>query len=344
MCIPVNDGDLYVDCSPCTCPRHQCRSVHSTKHSDHTQLSDQLDGQFWQLDQNTPRMDKGRDFGHPLLKTSDAFDIRFSKDSGPFPVLISGNDDDWNPIIPHFSAPRDPLRPPIGPAANNDLFGDPSFEAPDVDLNVDLSSDLYLHSLVATPALQSSTGSGTNTNSDVSMEYALGSDNSDEPMLDCSAFPDYFSTHNHNRSFPSLSTIPLCSEGSLPTPVLTPLPPTATTYSYLAQRHPPCILTATQKLRLLHIRETSCLSLRNRGGHCRSQDGTGPEPARMSGSVLKGNKDVGMSVCRMLQCGCALRPQNQIMLVVICSRLAAWYRAIIHACFSRGPNSCSSGG
>lgn len=232
----------------------------------------------------------------------------------------------------------------MGSAANNGLFGDPSFEAPVVDLNVDLSSAPYLHALVETPALPSSTGFGTNTNSDFCMDYALGSDNSDESMLDCFALPDYFSTHNPNHSFSSLSTLPLCSEDSLPTPVLTPLPPTTTTPSCLAQRRPPCILTATQNLRLLHFRETSCLSLRNHRSCSGSQDVSGPEPARMSGSVLKDNKDVGMSVCRMLQCGCALRPQNQIMLAVICSRLTVWYRAMIRACFSRRPSSCSGGG
>lgn len=64
----------------------------------------------------------------------------------------------------------------------------------------------------------------------------------------------------------------------------------------------------------------------------------------MSGSVLKDNKDAGMSVCRMLQCECALRPQNQLMLAVICSRLAVWYQAMIRACFPRRPSSCSGGG
>ncbi|CDM38522.1 unnamed protein product [Penicillium roqueforti FM164] len=62
------------------------------------------------------------------------------------------------------------------------------------------------------------------------------------------------------------------------------------------------------------------LFLRNRrrsGG----QSASGPEPARMSGSVLKNNKDAGMSVCRMLQCGCALRPQNPVLLALLCSRL-----------------------
>lgn len=69
MCNPViDDADLYMDRSLCTFPRHQCRSVHSTKHSDHDQLSDQFDGQFRQQGQNTPRTDKARDVDHALLK------------------------------------------------------------------------------------------------------------------------------------------------------------------------------------------------------------------------------------------------------------------------------------
>ncbi|KAJ5198029.1 uncharacterized protein N7498_007146 [Penicillium cinerascens] len=335
MCNPVfDDANLY-----------QCRSsVHSTTHSDHAQLSDQFDGQFLQQGQNTPRTDKARDFDHALLKPSGAFDIPFSKDSGPFPGLLPGNNDDWYSAMPQFEVPTNPLHPIIGSAANTGLFGDPSLEAPEVDLNVDLSSALNLQPLVETPHLSSSTGFGVNANSDFCMDYALGSDNFDEPMLDCSVLPDYLLTHNRNQSFPSLSTLPFCSDDSLSTPVLTPLPPTTTTSSCLAQRRPPCILTATQNLRLLHICETSCLSLRNPRSRCGSQDVSGPEPARMSGSVLKDNKDAGMSVCRMLQCGCALRPQNQIILALICSRLAVWYRAMIRACFSRRPSSCSGDG
>ncbi|CAG7995522.1 unnamed protein product [Penicillium nalgiovense] len=349
MCTPaIDNGDFCMDRSPCTCPRHQCRSGHSMKHSSHTQLNDQLnnelDGLFWHLGQFTPPTDKARDFDHTSLKPLDAFDIHFGKDSGNFPVLLPSSDDDRLSTIPQCTGPTEPLNPPAGFAANNSLFGEPPLEAPDVHLNDYPSSTAYLHSLLASPPLESSAESGSNTNSDFCMDYTLGSDNSDEPMLDYSTLPNRLPAQNHSHSS-SLSTLPFGSEGSLTTPVLTPPPPPTTmTSSCLAECRPPCIITATRNLRLLHIRQNSCLSLRNRRNSCGSQGARGPEPARMSGSVLKENKDIGMSICRMLQCRCALRPQNQVLLALLVSRLAVWYRAMIRACFSRRPSSSSPGG
>ena len=334
MCtLVIDDGDICMDRSPCTCARHQCRSGHSIKHSNHAQLNDQLDGLFWHLGQVTPPTDKARDFDHTSLEPLGAFDIHFGKDSAPFPALLPSSDDDRQ-----RTGPTGPLNLPAGFAANNSLFGEPPFEAPDVHLNVDLSSTAYLHSLLASPPLESSAESGPNTNSDICMDYALGSDSSDEPTLDYLTLPNRLPARNHSHSS-SLSTLPFGSEGSLTTPVLTPPPPTRMTSSCLADCRPPCIITATRNLRLLHIRENSCLSLRNRRSSYGSQGASGPEPARMSGSVLKDNKDAGMSVCRMLQCECALRPQNQVLLALLCSRLAVWYRATIRTCISRRPSS-----
>ncbi|KAJ5466341.1 hypothetical protein N7530_010128 [Penicillium desertorum] len=126
-------------------------------------------------------------------------------------------------------------------------------------------------------------------------------DDHDEPTLDCSTLPD-----------PSTPLLAVPASHSLHN--------NCDTIPSLAP-HPP----------------TSCVSRRNGG----SYDGDGPELPRMSGSVLKANKDAGMSVCRMLQCACALRPQNQLILAIICSRLVAWYRAMIHACFINGRSSSS---
>ncbi|KAF3491745.1 uncharacterized protein GIQ15_01262 [Arthroderma uncinatum] len=329
MCTPViDDGDFCIDRLPCTCPRHQYRSGHhSDKQSSHAQLDGQLDSPFWHLRQVTPPTDKAHDFDHTFLEPLDIFDIHFSKESEPFAtaaLLPSSNDDCLSTI----------------PPANNSLFGEPPFEALDAHLNVNLNFTADLHSLLASPCLGSSTESGAesgpNTNSGSCMHYALGSDNSDKPMLDYSTLPDSHSS--------SLSTLPLGSESSLITPVLTPSPPPTTMTSFcVAECRPPCIITATKNLRLLHVRENSCISLRNCSSSCGSQDTSGPEPSRKSGSVLKDNKEVGMSVCRMLQCGCALRPQNQVLLALICSRLALWYRAMVRACFSRRPSSPPGG-
>ncbi|KAJ5520275.1 hypothetical protein N7463_000728 [Penicillium fimorum] len=342
MCTPViGDKDFCIDRSPCTCPRHHYRLGDSIKHSSNAQLNDQLDGLFWHLGQVTPPTDKARDFDHTCLESLGDFDLHLGKDSGDFPMLLPSSEDRFS-TIPRCTGPADPRNPSAGFAENNSLFGEPSFEAPDVHLSVDLSSSAYLQSLLGSPPLKSSAESGPDTNSDFCMDYALGSDNSDEPMLDYSTLPNYLPAHSHSQSS-SLSTRPFGPEGSLKTPVLTPPLPTTLTSSCIAESRPPCIITATQNLRLLHIRQNSCLSLRNRRSSSGSQDGNGPEPARMSGSVLKDNKDAGMSVCRMLQCGCALRPQNQVLLALLCSRLAVWYRAMIRACFSRRSSSSADG-
>lgn len=154
--------------------------------------------------------------------------------------------------------------------------------------------------------------------------------------FDCSSGPiQHYPTLNYNLSdpFPTepLSTPPLAIPDSLPTPFPTP-PPLAAASSCHEQNRPSCILTATQSLRSLHVQQINCHSRQNDtslDGHALN----GAGQPRMSGTVLKCNKDAGMSVCRMLQCPCALRPQNQLMLAIICSKLIAWYRAMIHACF-----------
>ncbi|KAK9847619.1 hypothetical protein MYU51_018475 [Penicillium brevicompactum] len=123
----------------------------------------------------------------------------------------------------------------------------------------------------------------------------------------------------------------LATPDSVLTPFPTP-PPLEGVPSCRVQNRPLCILAATQALRSLHVQQTNChtrQSNTNYDGH----DPNGPEQPRMSGSVLKCNKDAGMSVCRMLQCPCALRPQNQLLLAIICSKLIAWYRAMIYTCF-----------
>ncbi|KAJ5154996.1 uncharacterized protein N7500_010435 [Penicillium coprophilum] len=344
MCnLTVDDEDICMDRSPCTCAIRQCRSEHSTKHSSHTHLNNQIDGLFWHLGQVTPPTDKARNFNRTYLEQPGAFDTHFGNDSGPFPALLPSSDDDRLSTIPQCTGPTDPLNLPARFPANNSLFGEPPFEAPDVHLNVDLSySTAHLHSLLASPPLESSAESGPNSSSDFSMDYALGSDNSDDPTLDYSTLPNRLPAHNHVPSS-SLSTLPFGSESSLTNPVTTPPPPTRMISSCLAEGRPPCIITATRNLSLLHIRQNSCLSLQNRRSSYRSQAASGPELARMSGSVLKDNKDIGMSVCRMLQCGCALRPQNQVLLALLCSRLAVWYRATISACFSRRPGSSPGG-
>lgn len=206
--------------------------------------------------------------------------------------------------------------------SSHGLFADASIDDLDLDLNVDLDPDTYLETFAGTHSMSF----GAVPDLWPGPIHCLGSDrfdDHDEPTLDCSTLPD--------------PSTPLFA---VPDSILTPLqtsPQSTVAVSCLAQHRTPCIITVTQSLRSLHIPQTSCVSRRNGG----SYDTNGAGSPRMSGSVLKANKEAGISVCHMLQCACALRPQNQLILAIICSRLIAWYRAMIHACFIDGHSSSS---
>ncbi|KAJ5661124.1 uncharacterized protein N7484_000496 [Penicillium longicatenatum] len=267
---------------------------------------------------------------------TDPFDMHINKDWESLPTTLSGNIEYWGNAL-QYTVPAEPLHPPVGSIPTEDLSQDPSFEAPEVDLNAGFHSGLYSNPSTITPPFQ------IGTSSEPWMDFSVGSE-PDNPMLDYSAHPDYFSDHNHNhndqhQALESLYDANICFENPLHTPFLTP-PPTASTPSCLAEHRTSCIITATHYLRTLHIRQTSCL-FRNQQAFT-DQEIDEHEP-RMSGSVLKCNKEAGMSVCRMLQCACALRPQNQLLLASICSRLIVWYQAMIRACFPRRMGSGSNG-
>ncbi|CAI7671160.1 unnamed protein product [Penicillium crustosum] len=167
------------------------------------------------------------------------------------------------------------------------LFADASIDDLDFDLNVGLDSSVYLDTFGAGHPRPFDTVSDL-----CSVPIPLHSDglhNHNEPTRDCSTLP-------------SLSTPLFAVPDTILTPVQTP--PRAAAASCHSQLRTPCIITATQSLRSLHIPQTSCLSRRNAGSH----DSSGLEPPRMSGSVLKANKDAGMSVCRMLHGSHEARP------------------------------------
>ncbi|KAJ6125416.1 hypothetical protein N7471_012733 [Penicillium samsonianum] len=231
--------------------------------------------------------------------------------------------DDWQSIFAQCTAHDDLLHPSV--ESGDGLFADASIDDLDLDLNVDLNVDLDPAIYVDTFAAAHSISFGAVPDLcsvPIARVDSERFDNHDGSTLDC--------------TLPDLSTPLFAVPDSILTPFQTPPPPT-TAASCLAQHRTPCIITATQSLRSLHIPQTSCVSRRSGSSH----DSSGLEPPRMSGSVLKANKDAGMSVCRMLQCACALRPQNQLILAIICSRLVAWYRAMIRACFVDGPSSSS---
>ncbi|KOS44079.1 hypothetical protein ACN38_g5027 [Penicillium nordicum] len=231
---------------------------------------------------------------------------------------MSLEDDHWQSMLAQCTAHDDQLHPYV--ESGDGLFTDASIDDLDLDLNGDLDPSLYLDTFGAGHPNPFGTVSDL-----CSVPMPLHSDglhSYDEQTRDYSALPD-------------LSTPLFAVPDSILTPVQTP--PQAAAASCHSQHRTPCIITATQSLRSLHVPQTSCISHRNADNHDRS----GLEPPRMSGSVLKANKDAGMSVCRMLQCVCALRTQNQLILAIICSRLIAWYRAMIWACFMNETNRSS---
>ncbi|KAJ5986252.1 hypothetical protein N7451_010617 [Penicillium sp. IBT 35674x] len=262
---------------------------------------------------------------------TDPFDMRPSKEWEPLPTTLSGNIEHWGAAL-QPTAPAQSLHPLVESIANEGLFLDPSFE---VDRNDELNSGLYLDTSAITPPFRISTAAAS------CMDFSPGSEQHDNPMLDYFALPGYFSNNHNNQhqAFEPLYNSNLCFENSIHTPILTP-PPTATsTASCLAENRTPCIITATHYLRTFHTRQNNCLYQQL----STDQEINEPEAPRMSGSVLKCNKEAGMSVCRMLQCACALRPQNQLLIASICSRLVVWYREMIRACFSNCPGSGSNG-
>ncbi|KAJ5964142.1 uncharacterized protein N7479_004018 [Penicillium vulpinum] len=226
--------------------------------------------------------------------------------------------DDWQFISTQYTAHDDLLYPSMG--SGDGLFA--SIDNLDLDLNVDPDPSIYLDTFAAAHSMSFGTAPDLCSVPIPSVDPDVF-DNHEEPTLDCSTLPD-------------LSTPLFAVPDSTLTPFQTPPPPTAA-ISCLAKHHIPCIITATRSLRSLHIPQTICVSRRSGSSH----DSNGLELPRMSGSVLKSNKDAGMSVCRMLQCTCALRPQNQLILAIICSRLIAWYRAMIRTCFMNDRSSLS---
>ncbi|KAJ5861163.1 uncharacterized protein N7529_008473 [Penicillium soppii] len=266
------------------------------------------------------------------MEALDPTDPDFLKDPMSFP--LPHGTDDWRSLFPQCTAHDDLFDQSA--ESNTSLFAGSCLNDLDLDLNVDLDADLYLDPFISTSSLPISARPDLCSVPAAGPESHAFNDH-DEPMLDCSTLPDYFSDRIPAQP---LSTPPFAVPESILTPFPTPPPPTAAA-SCIAQQRPPCMITATQSLRSLHIRQNSCLSRRPGPSCCGSHDTSGPEQPRMSGSVLKCNKDAGMSVCRMLQCACALRPQNQLMLAIICSKLIAWYRAMIRTCFlgRHGANS-----
>ncbi|KAJ5709259.1 hypothetical protein N7493_010593 [Penicillium malachiteum] len=290
-------------------------------------MENQLYDHYWQNNQVIQQTNYDPQLeNNSIMGDLNSFDMGFNKDQAlltPFPE----DNNMWQSTSPHFMSPSaaSPFNSIAEPAISNEsLYLDTRMESfnPGMTMGHRFNPNLPMQSFIPSPPFQSSTESAISTTSHSCLDYPLGPDNSNEPIYNFST-PSSSLSANH-MAYRSLSTPSIYSENSS-IPTLNP-PLESTTPSCLTQNLPSCILTATKSLRLLHTRKTTCLCHNKHGGN-------NAEPPRMSGSVLKDNKEAGMSVCRMLQCACVLRPQNQLLLATICSRLIVWYQTMIQTCF-----------
>ncbi|CAG8071538.1 unnamed protein product [Penicillium salamii] len=233
---------------------------------------------------------------------------------------MAHEDLDWQSHFAQCEASGDILV--LDPEASAMPFTDLCPNPFDFDLNLD--AHLYREALTSASSFPD--GATPTTAFAFPFNYESPTlDDSSGSMLNCPTL-NYLSDHFPAQPPP---TPPFAVPES--GPMLWPTPPPAAATSCYAQQRPSCIVTATKSLHLLHIPEANCRSRQSGSRDNHTLNGAG-QP-RMSGSVLKCNKDAGMSVCRMLQCTCSLRPQNQLILGIICSKLIAWYRAMIQTYF-----------
>ena len=294
----------------CSCDRHH----------DHSQLTQpstmesQFDDKFWHASPAIDSPDHAKDMTSDfMMETLSPFNM-VGKDQ------LEGYNN-WHPTPPMSPfGDSSHLMNQIAPVASHGSL-DPQTTTVNSDWNTEFQPNFSSDSLIPTPSFPCDAEFGENFISHPSMEYPDGSNNS-LGQEGFSALSGYASNNHHAASHAVSTSV---NFGDLSSASLNP-PLESTEPSCLAQNLPSCLSIATKGLRTLHVRQTSCLS---RG----SQDATNTDPPRMSGSVLKETKDVGMSVCRMMQCACILRPQNQLLIATICSRLVVWYRAMIHADF-----------
>ena len=94
-----------------------------------------------------------------------------------------------------------------------------------------------------------------------------------------------------------------------------------------------CMVSALKILRALHMPPSLCLS-----AGAETSDSCSIQP-RLTDSVLSTNREAVRLVSDMLECTCFLSSQMQLVLVIICSKLTAWYRAMVRNGYDGFDNS-----
>ncbi|KAL1971166.1 hypothetical protein VTN77DRAFT_117 [Rasamsonia byssochlamydoides] len=85
-----------------------------------------------------------------------------------------------------------------------------------------------------------------------------------------------------------------------------------------------CMIAAVRLLQALHIPPPECLSA------CDESALSHLRQPRMTDSVLATNRDVILLVSGILICSCSTSFAVQLVLTTICSKLMAWYRAMVN--------------
>ena len=95
-----------------------------------------------------------------------------------------------------------------------------------------------------------------------------------------------------------------------------------------------CMLSALGILKRLHVPATACLCSFDQV----SMSSASRQP-RNTDFVLSTNRHIVQRVAELLKCSCAFSGQVQLLLAVICGKLIAWYRAVIHNFPDREPGA-----
>lgn len=96
-----------------------------------------------------------------------------------------------------------------------------------------------------------------------------------------------------------------------------------------------CMVSALKILQTLHMPPSTCLS-----AGAETSDSSFTQP-RMTDCVLSTNREAVRLVSEILQCTCSLSSQVQLVLVIICGKLTAWYRAMSRNGYDGLDNSSS---
>ncbi|KAL8801766.1 MAG: hypothetical protein Q9182_004238 [Xanthomendoza sp. 2 TL-2023] len=87
-----------------------------------------------------------------------------------------------------------------------------------------------------------------------------------------------------------------------------------------------CLSSALETLQTLHVPPTICLSTANE-----IEPSTEKRHPRPTDSVLATNRTAVQRLSEILRCSCISSSQLQLVLVITCDKLLAWYRAVLHS-------------